>query len=336
MFERLGPRLRRNAGNGGPGRFGRLFDSAVRGIRVDATRGRQWSPIRRGRQASPLNVRLQSQPPSPRFGEDGAGPSNTAPRNVEAPEPPVVEEPPALEEPPATSPVYVPRTLIRTAPAPMPPVDEVAATPAYVPMEPMSPSSVLRPFWCDFCKEYTTTPHTLEYGNGMLSPITASPAATVAPPLDPWFLQTRAAPALDAVKEEEDDVPPGFTIADPFNTAARTGISPYFFLDRAGPSAPPPATAPLPPSRTRAEVAARMKAQALSAPAPASTMTEGTATTPPTLRRLLGRSVAAPDRRPGLRRGTWNVEALGLPFAEMPNHGGGGFSSPDEGECSHN
>ena len=34
VLERLGPRVRRNAGNGGHGFFGRLFDSAARGIRA--------------------------------------------------------------------------------------------------------------------------------------------------------------------------------------------------------------------------------------------------------------------------------------------------------------
>jgi len=61
VFERLGPRVRRNVGNGGPGPFGWLFDCAVRGIRTDAARRRQWSPIRRSRQASQRGVRLQSQ-----------------------------------------------------------------------------------------------------------------------------------------------------------------------------------------------------------------------------------------------------------------------------------
>jgi hypothetical protein len=47
-------------------------------------------------------------------------------------------------------------------------------------------------FWCDFCKEFTPIPHTL----------------------DPWLLATQATPALYAVKEEEeDDVVPGLGIA---------------------------------------------------------------------------------------------------------------------------
>jgi hypothetical protein len=72
--------------------------------------------IRRGHHASPHGLRLQSQPPSPRLGLDGAGPSNAAPPAVEAPMPPIVE-------------------------APAPPIDEAVAEPvaipAYVPMEPM-------------------------------------------------------------------------------------------------------------------------------------------------------------------------------------------------------
>ena len=145
---------------------------------------------------------------------------------------------------------------------------------------------------------------------------------------------------------------PGLGIRDPFNTAARTGISPYFFLDRAGPSAhPPAATLPFPqpvkteddemvaapgigplapPPGTRAAAAARMKAKALPE--------EDTATTAPALRRLLGRRVAAVDRRPGIRRGSWNPAALNLPSAEVLNMGAysNGFYSPDEGESSSN
>jgi hypothetical protein len=63
---------------------------------------------------------------------DGAGPSNVAPRAVEAPAPPAVE-------------------------APVLPVDEVVAepvvVPAYVPMEPMSPEPTPPRYWCDFCKD---------------------------------------------------------------------------------------------------------------------------------------------------------------------------------------
>ncbi|KAG2640746.1 hypothetical protein PVAP13_2KG115948 [Panicum virgatum] len=169
VFERLGPRIRRNAGNGGR-RFGRFFffDSAVSGNR------RQWSPIRSGRHASPRIVRLQSQPPSPRLGKDGAGPSNVAPAVVEAPAPPVVEAP----APPVVE-------------APAPPVDEMVAetvaVPAYAPMqEPMSPTPAPPRYWCDFCKEFALMPHTLEYSYSMPSP---TPVAS-APPLHPWFLAT--------------------------------------------------------------------------------------------------------------------------------------------------
>ena len=121
VFERRGPRIRRNAGNGGR-RFGRFSYSAVSGVR------RQWSPIRSGRHASPRIVRLQSQPLSPRLGKDGAGPSNVVPSVVEAPAPPVVA-------------------------APAPPVDEVVAetvtVPAYAPMEePMSPTPA-PPRYCE-------------------------------------------------------------------------------------------------------------------------------------------------------------------------------------------
>ena len=203
--------------------------------------------------------------------------------------------------------------------------------PAYAPIEPISPTPAPPCFWCDFCKEFTPIPHTL----------------------DPWLLATQATPALYAVKEEEeDDVVLGLGIRDPFNTATRTGISSYFFLDRAGPSAhPPAATLPFPqpvktedaemvaapgigplapPPGTRAAAAARMKAKALPE--------EDTATTAPALRRLLGRRVAAVDRRPGIRRGSWNPAALNLPSAEVLNMGAysNGFYSPDEGESSSN
>jgi hypothetical protein len=137
-------------------------------------------------------------------------------------------------------------------------------------------------------------PHTLEYAYALPSPTPASPTP-VATPLDPWFLATKAAPALDAVKVEEEEVVTGPGIGyliNPGGTrAARTGVSPYYVMDIAGPSAPPPATAPTPPSTMRAEAAARMKAQALPDPPPAETLLT------PTLRRLLGRKTVAVDRR---------------------------------------
>jgi len=111
-------------------------------------------------------------------------------------------------------------------------------------------------FWCDFCKEFTSIPHTLEYSYSLPTPTPASPTLVATgngiPPLDPWFLNTRAAPALDAMKvEEEEDVVTGLGIGDIFNSAAWTGVSPYFFLDRARPLALPPActgpSAPPPP-----------------------------------------------------------------------------------------
>jgi hypothetical protein len=65
---------------------------------------------------------------------------------------------------------------------------------------------------------------------------------------------------------------------------------------------------------------------------------EGTATTPPTLRRLLGRRVAAVDRRPRIHKGSWNPAVLNLPSAEVLNMGAynNGFYFPDEGESSSN
>jgi hypothetical protein len=142
-----------------------------------------------GHQASPpRGPCLQSQPPDPRLGVDDAGPSNAAPRAVEAPAPPAVEVPapamPAIE-----------------APAPL--IDEVVATPAvpgYVPMEPMSPALAPPRYWCDFYKEYTSIPHTLEYAYSLLTSTPASLTLVVigndVPPLDPWFLSTQATPAI--------------------------------------------------------------------------------------------------------------------------------------------
>ena len=159
-------------------------------------------------------------------------------------------------------------------------------------------------------------------------------ARTGVPPLDPWFLNTQAAPALDAVEIEEEDAVvsgPGIGILiNPGGTrTARTGVPPYYI---AGPSVPPAAEAPASPPKTRAEAAVRMKAQALPSPPPAEALPTSM------LRRLLGRKTAAVDRRPGLRRtGAWNPMDLGLPSAEVLNMavGGSGFYSPDEGGSSN-
>jgi hypothetical protein len=225
------------------------------------------------------------------------------------------------------------------------PVEEVlaepVAVPAYVPMEPMLPAPAPPRYWCDFCKEFSLMPHTLEYTYLLPTPTPPSPTPMATgngvPPLDPWFLATQAAPALDAVKVEEEEVVTGpgigYLVNPGCTRAARTGVPPYYVMDIAGPSAPPPAAAPTPPSTTRAEAAARVKAQALPDPPPAETLPT------PTLRRLLGRKTAAVDRRPGFRRtGAWNPADLGLPSAEVLNMavGGGGFYSPDEGESSPN
>jgi len=139
-------------------------------------------------------------------------------------------------------------------------------------------------------------------------------ARTGVPPLDPWFLNTQAAPALDAVEIEAEDAVvsgPGIGILiNPGGTrAARTGVPPYYI---AGPSVPPAAEAPASPPKTHAEAAARIKAQALPSPPPAEALPTSM------LRRLLGRKTAAVDRRPGLRRtGAWNPTDLGLPRVEV-------------------
>jgi len=68
------------------------------------------------------------------------------------------------------------------------------------------------------------------------------------------------------------------------------------------------------------------------------TSAEGSATTPPTLRRLLGCRVAAIDRCPSIRAGSWNPATLGLPNMEVLNMAvnNGGFYCPNEGESSSN
>jgi len=155
---------------------------------VHAVSRRRWSPIRRVRQASPQELRLQSQPPSPRFVVDGAGPSNAASPAVEDPVPPLVEAPvPLVEEV----------------------VAELVAAPSYVLMVPMSPAPAPPRYWCDFCKEFTLMPHTLEYNYSLPSPTPVTPTTPVATPLHPWYLATQAAPALDAMKVEEEEVVTG-------------------------------------------------------------------------------------------------------------------------------
>ena len=79
-----------------------------------------------------------------------------------------------------------------------------------------------------------------------------------------------------------------------------------------------------------------MKEKALPSAPP--TSAEGSATTPPMLRRLLSHRVAAVDRRARIRVGSWNPAALGLPSAEVLNMAvnGGGLYCPDEGESSSN
>jgi len=168
--------------------------------------------------------------------------------------------------------------------------------------EPMSPAPTPPCYWCDLCKEFALMPHTLEYNYSLPSPTPVTPTAPVATPLHPCYLATQAAPALDAVKVGEEEVVTGPGIGyliNPGGTrAARTDIPPYYVMGFAGPSAPPLAAAPATPSATRAEAAARMKAQALPDPPPAETLPT------PTLRRLLVRKTAAMDQRPGLRRTT--------------------------------
>jgi len=126
-------------------------------------------------------------------------------------------------------------------------------------------------------------PHTLEYNYSLPSP-TSVPETQVAAgrsipgdALDPWYFNTVAAPMLQDVKakDEMDIAAPGIdNLFNPGGTlAARSGVPPYFFLDVAGPSAPPAVTpAPASSLATRAEAAARMKAKALSGPPPAETL----------------------------------------------------------------
>lgn len=94
---------------------------------------------------------------------------------------------------------------------------------------------------------------------------------------------------LDVVNVEEEDgmvTGPSLGMLDNLNgtLAAWSGVPPYFFLDVAGPLAPPPAATPLsahPPPATRVGATSRMKEKALSAAPP--TLAEGSATTPPTI-----------------------------------------------------
>jgi len=104
---------------------------------------------------------------------NGAGPSNTVPPAVEVAVSPVVEAPVPLAE------------AVEWMPA-------AAPTPAYMPMEPMSPVPAPPRYWCDFCMEYTSIPHTLEYAYSMptLTPPTPVEKGNCIPPLDPWFLNT--------------------------------------------------------------------------------------------------------------------------------------------------
>jgi len=89
-------------------------------------------------------------------------------------------------------------------------VDAPAATPVYAPMEPMSPTPAPPCYWCDFCKEFTLMPHTLEYNYSLSSP-TPVPETQVAAgrsiPSDyfePWYFNTVAAPMLNAVKPKDE------------------------------------------------------------------------------------------------------------------------------------
>jgi len=178
-------------------------------------------------------------------------------------------------------------------------------------MEPMSPALPPPPprFWCDFCKEFTPIPHTLEYSYSLPAPTPAAPAQVAIPggALDPWYLATQAAPPLVAVKEEAIVAAPGVGFLNVPQAAARALRDPV-------------------------EAAARM------ANCANPTMAEGSASTPPSIQHLLGRRVAAVDRRPGIRRRSWNPAALNLPSAEVLNMGAysNGFNSSDEGESSSN
>ena len=72
--------------------------------------------------------------------------------------PPVQEGPaPPVQEPPAPPVVEAPALSVDEV------VAEPVAVPAYVRMEPMLPAPAPPRYWCDFYKEYTLMPHTLEY-----------------------------------------------------------------------------------------------------------------------------------------------------------------------------
>ncbi|RCV44880.1 hypothetical protein SETIT_9G410300v2 [Setaria italica] len=170
VFERLGPRVRRNNGNG------RLFESAVCGLRANVVPCRQWTPVR-GRLASPpRDPLLQGQPPSPHLGLDGVGPSNVKPSAVEAPAPPIVD-------------TLAPRRRNVAA--------RVHIDPAHTRVRLLAADA------------HTSRSNSCSDKKQCTSP-------------DPWFLNTRAAPALDAMEVEEGDAVSSPSIN---NSAARTGAS---------------------------------------------------------------------------------------------------------------
>ena len=89
-------------------------------------------------------------------------------------------------------------------------------------------------------------PHTLEYNYSLPSP-TSVPETQVAAArsipgdaLDPWYFNTVAAPMLQQVKTEDEDMVAAPGVRNLFNLggtrAARTGVPPYNFLDVPGPS----------------------------------------------------------------------------------------------------
>jgi hypothetical protein len=114
----------------------------------------------------------------------------------------------------------------------------------------MSPAPTC--YWCDFCKEWTLIPHTLEYNYKLPSPTPVTLIEVAAGSglhggnFNLWFLNKVAVPMHDAMKVEEQEAVvtgPGIGVLDNPGgmLAARCGVQPYNFIDTAGPLAPPPA-----------------------------------------------------------------------------------------------
>ena len=88
-------------------------------------------------------------------------------------------------------------------------------------------------------------PHTLEYNYTLPSPTPVDSTQVAADSgmpggiLNPWIFNTVAAPMLQQVKTEDEDMVAAPGVGNLFNPggmrAARTGVLPYIFFNAAGP-----------------------------------------------------------------------------------------------------